>query len=95
MLEQQGVTNIAVPASVFVQNPEFASPSFWTQTVQRLTQGPEAGGLHGNGIAGVRVQPGGQELVRGEDNTVESRAPTSPSRCWSRTPARARRPRSR
>ncbi len=74
VLDQQGVTNIAVPASVFVQNPEFASPSFWTQTVQRLTQGPEAGGVHGNGIAGVRVQPGGQELVRGEDNTVEQSA---------------------
>jgi hypothetical protein len=74
VLEQQGVTNVAVPASVFVQNPEFASPSFWTQTVQRLTQGPEAGGLRGNGIAGVRVQPGGQELARGEDNTVEQSA---------------------
>ena len=74
VLEQQGVTNVAIPASVFVQNPEFASPSFWTQTVQRLTQGPEAGGLRGNGIAGVRVQPGGQELVRGEDNTVEQSA---------------------
>jgi CARDB len=71
VLEQQGVTNVAVPASVFVQNAEFGSPTFWTQTVQRLTQGPEAGGLRGNGIAGVRVQPGGQELVRGEDNTVE------------------------
>jgi CARDB len=74
VLEQQGVTNVAVPASVFVQNPEFGSPTFWTQTVQRLTQGPEAGGLRGNGIAGVRVQPGGQELVRGEDNTVEQSA---------------------
>ena len=74
VLEQQGVTNVAVPASVFVQNPEFASPSFWTQTVQRLTQGPEAGGLRGNGIVGVRVQPGGQELVRGEDNSVEQSA---------------------
>ena len=74
VLEQQGVTNVAVPASVFVQNPEFGSPTFWTQTVQRLTQGPEAGGLRGNGIAGVRVQPGGQELVRGQDNTVEQSA---------------------
>ena len=74
VLEQQGITNVAVPASVFVQNPEFGSPTFWTQTVQRLTQGPEAGGLRGNGIAGVRVQPGGQELVRGEDNTVEQSA---------------------
>ncbi|HXV32699.1 MAG TPA: hypothetical protein VD769_01720 [Gaiellaceae bacterium] len=74
VLEQQGVTDVAVPASVFVQNPEFGSPTFWTQTVQRLTQGPEAGGLRGNGIVGVRVQPGGQDLVQGEDNTVEQSA---------------------
>jgi hypothetical protein len=74
VLEQQGVTNVAIPASVFVQNPEFGSPTFWTQTVRRLTQGPEAGGLRGNGIVAVRVQPGGQELVRGEDNTVEQSA---------------------
>ena len=74
VLEQQGVTNVPVPASVFVQNPEFGSPTFWTQTVERLTQGPEAGGLRGNGLVGVRVQPGGQELVRGEDNTVEQSA---------------------
>jgi hypothetical protein len=74
VLDQQGVTNVAVPASAFVQNPEFASPAFWTQTVQRLTQGPEAGGPRGNGIQSVRVQPGGQELVRGEDNEVEQSA---------------------
>ena len=74
VLAQQGVTNVPVPASVFVQNPEFGSPTFWTQTVERLTQGPEAGGLRGNGLVGVRVQPGGQELVRGEDNTVEQSA---------------------
>ena len=30
--------------------------------------------MRGNGIAGVRVQPGGQDLVRGEDNTVEQSA---------------------
>ena len=74
VLKEQGVTNVRVPASVFVQNPEFGSPAFWTQTVERLTQGPEAGGVRGNGIAGVRVQPGGQDLVRGEDNTVEQSA---------------------
>ena len=74
VLEQQDVTNVAIPASVFVQNPEFGSPAFWTQTVRRLTQGPEAGGIRGNGIVAVRVQPGGQELVPGEDNTVEQSA---------------------
>src|SRR4029450_5617840 len=34
VLEQQGVTNITIPPSVFVQNPELASPSFWTQRVE-------------------------------------------------------------
>jgi len=71
VLEQQGVTNITVPPSVFVQNPELASPSFWTQSVERLTQGPEPTGLRGNGLTGVRVVPGGQELSATDDNTVE------------------------
>ncbi len=71
VLEQQGITNITIPPSVFVQNPELASPAFWTQTVQRLTQGPEATGLRGNGIVGVQVVPGGQELSASGDNTVE------------------------
>ncbi|HSK16986.1 MAG TPA: CARDB domain-containing protein [Gaiellaceae bacterium] len=70
ILEQQDVTDVSVPESVFVQNVELGSPSLWTQIVQRLTQSPEAGGLHGNGIAGVRVQPGGEQLTAGEDNTV-------------------------
>ena len=74
VLEQEDVTNVAIPASVFVQNPEFGSPALWTQTVRRLTRGPEAGGIRGNGIVAVRVQPGGQELAQGEDNTVEQSA---------------------
>jgi hypothetical protein len=74
VLEQQGVTNVAVPASVFVTTAEFGSPAFWTRTVERLTQGPDTTGPRGNGILGVRVQPGGQELARGEDNTVEQSA---------------------
>ena len=71
VLEQQGVTNVSVPASVFVQNPEFASPAFWAQSVNRLTQGPEATGLRGNGIEGVRILPEGQELSATGDNTVQ------------------------
>jgi hypothetical protein len=70
ILDQQGITDVSVPDSQFVQNAELGSPSLWTQIVQRLTQSPEAGGLHGNGIAGVRVQPGGEQLTPGEDNTV-------------------------
>jgi hypothetical protein len=70
ILDQQGITDVSVPDSQFVQNPELGGPSLWTQIVQRLTQSPEAGGLHGNGIVGVRVQPGGEQLTPGEDNTV-------------------------
>ncbi len=72
VLEEQGVSNVPVPASLFVQNPEFGSPTQWKQTVARLTQAPEAGGLHGNGIQGVVVQPGDQQLSPTEDNTITS-----------------------
>jgi hypothetical protein len=71
VLEEQGVSNVPVPASLFVQNPEFGSPTQWKQTVARLTQAPEAGGLHGNGIQGVVVPPD-QQLSPTEDNTIES-----------------------
>lgn len=72
VLEEQGVSNVPVPASLFVQNPEFGSPTQWKQTVARLTQAPEAGGLHGNGIQGVVVQPGDQQLSPTEDNSIAS-----------------------
>ena len=71
VLRDQDVTDVPVPDSKFVQNPELGSPSHWTLAVERLTQGPQAGGLHGNGIEGVRVQPGGQQLSPTEDNTIE------------------------
>jgi hypothetical protein len=70
VLEEQGVSNVPVPASEFVQNPEFGSPTLWRQTVARLTQAPQAGGLHGNGIQAVRAQPSGQQLSPTEDNTI-------------------------
>jgi hypothetical protein len=72
VLEEQGVSNVPVPASKFVQNPEFGSPTQWKQTVARLTQSPESGGLHGNGIQAVRAQPGDQTLSPSEDNTIQS-----------------------
>ena len=72
VLEEQGVSNVPVPASKFVQNPEFGSPAQWEQTVARLTQAPQSGGLHGNGIQAVRVQPGDQQLSPSEDNSIEA-----------------------
>jgi hypothetical protein len=70
LMKKEGVTGVPVPASVFVTNPDFGSPTFWKQTVDRLTQSPEAGGLHGNQITSVVVQPGNQRLSTSEDNTV-------------------------
>ena len=70
VLEQQGVTDVPVPDSNFVASLDLVSPSAWELTAQRLTQGPAEGALRGNGIAGVRVQPGGETLSASEDNTV-------------------------
>jgi hypothetical protein len=70
LMRKEGVTGVPVPASVFVSNPDFGSPTFWKQTVDRLTQSPQAGGLHGNEITSVVVQPGNDRLSTTEDNTV-------------------------
>jgi hypothetical protein len=70
LMRKEGVTGVPVPVSVFVGNPDFGSPTFWKQTVDRLTQSPQAGGLHGNEITSVVVQPGNQRLSTSEDNTV-------------------------
>lgn len=72
VLQEQGVTNVVVPDSNFVQNVGLVSTSEWQLVVKRLTQTPQSGGLHGNMIAGVRVQPGGRTLSPSEDNTVEA-----------------------
>lgn len=70
VMRKEGVTGVPVPDSAFVSNPDFGSPTFWKQTVDRLTQSPEAGGLHGNQITSVVVQPGNQRLSTTDDNTV-------------------------
>jgi hypothetical protein len=72
VLDEQGVTDVVVQDSDFVRNLELTSPAAWELIVRRLTTSPEAGGLHGNGIVGVRVQPGGEELSEDEDNTVRA-----------------------
>jgi len=72
VMTKDGVTGVPVPDSVFVQNPDFGSPTFWKQTVDRLTQNPKASGLHGDSIEAVIVQPGNQRLSTSKDNTVQA-----------------------
>ena len=73
VLEEQGVSGVAVPASHFVTNAELGSPTSWKLVVDRLTKPPGEGGagLRGNRIAGVRVQPADTALKpQPEENTV-------------------------
>jgi CARDB len=72
VMSNEGVTGVPVPDSVFVTNPDFGSPTFWKQTVERLTRSPKAGGLHGTQITSVVVQPGNQRLSTTQDNTVQA-----------------------
>ena len=70
VLDEEGIGDVAVPGSQFVKNPEFSSPTAWNLIVERLTQSPQSGGLHGNGIQAVRWLPAGEQLSATEDNTV-------------------------
>lgn len=72
VLQQEAITGVAVPDSNFLQrsNADLVTAESWTRVVQRLTQSPSAGGLHGNQIVAVRVQPGRQTLSPAEENTV-------------------------
>jgi hypothetical protein len=72
VLSSEGVTGVTVPDSNFVQTAELTSPTSWKLIVDRLTQSPEAGGLHGNQISAVFVQPGDEQLSPTEDNTVRA-----------------------
>jgi len=72
VLSSEGVTGVTVPDSNFVKTAELSSPTSWKLIVDRLTQSPEAGGLHGNQISAVFVQPGDQQLSPSEDNTVRA-----------------------
>ncbi|HYY34597.1 MAG TPA: CARDB domain-containing protein [Gaiellaceae bacterium] len=72
VMDKEGITGVLVPESKFVQNGELASPTAWKLIVERLTRSPSAGGLHGNQLVGVIVQPGAQQLSPSEDNTVKA-----------------------
>ena len=70
VLQHEGIKGVAVPNSRFLQDPDLTSAHSWALIVQRLTQSPASGGLHGDAIVGVRVQPGNQTLSTSQENTV-------------------------
>lgn len=72
VLDRENIQGVAVPDSNFLSNQDLISATAWKQTVDRLTASPTSGGLHGNQISAVRVQPGDQTLSATEDNTVKA-----------------------
>jgi CARDB protein len=72
VMDKEGIKGVPVPESTFVQNGELGSPTAWKLIVERLTRSPSAGGVHGNELVGVIVQPGAQQLSPTEDNTVKA-----------------------
>jgi hypothetical protein len=65
VLQKQGVGDIRVPDSTFVQNPDFFTASSLNSIIARLKGGnvtPTAGGLHGTNIVTVKALPRGTEL---------------------------------
>jgi hypothetical protein len=70
VLERAGILGVPVPDSTFLKDPELASSRSWSLIVQRLTQSPTAGGLHGTNIESVKVEPGAQTLSSAQENTV-------------------------
>jgi hypothetical protein len=71
VLREEGVSGVSVPDSPFLAGTDLLSSTSLTAFIQRITQGgTETGGLHGNQIVGVRVQPGGDELSPDEENTI-------------------------
>ena len=73
VLESEGIDGLQPPASEFVSTDELASASalaaIW-QRIQGASTGGTPSGLHGSGIASVKVLPGGQLLSTGTETTI-------------------------
>jgi hypothetical protein len=72
VLDREDIQGVEVPDSNFLSNQDLVSATAWKLIVDRLTASPTSGGLHGNQISAVRVQPGDQTLSASEDNTVKA-----------------------
>ena len=74
-LQDRDITGVAVPSSVFVANTELYTTRSMTQTWQRIhgaSTGGTPGGLHGNELTSVTVQPSGDQLSTDTETTIVS-----------------------
>jgi hypothetical protein len=73
VLDHENVSNVQVPDSNFVKNPDLASSRTMAAIVQRVrgaSAGPTKGGLHGTALEGVRVLPSGTSLSTDTETKV-------------------------
>ena len=72
-MEDEGVTGLTAPASVFVENPDLYSArsmaSIWTR-IHGASTGGTPTGLHGTGLSSVTVQPEGVQLSTDTETTI-------------------------
>ena len=78
VLEQRGVTNVAVPASVFVQNPEFASPPSGRRRCSASRRARRPADSAGTASPASESSRAARNSSAAR-TTRSSRAPTSPS----------------
>jgi CARDB len=74
-LKRQDISGVEVPESQFVQTADLVTQRSMTQIWQRVHGASTGGtptGVHGNGIAGVRVLPAGQQLNAGTETTIKA-----------------------
>ena len=72
-LRRKDITGVEVPQSQFVTTADFATQRSLTPIWQRIHGASTGGtptGLHGTGIAGVRVLPSGKSLTAGSEPTT-------------------------
>jgi hypothetical protein len=75
VLKDEDISGVEVPDSQFVQTPDLVSQRSMTPIWQRIHGASTGGtptGVHGNGIAGVKVLPSGKQLVAGQETTIQA-----------------------
>jgi hypothetical protein len=74
-LQDEGLGDIAAPASVFVENVELYTARSMTAIWQRVhgaSTGGTPSGVHGTLLAGVVVQPAGTQLATDTETTIKA-----------------------
>jgi hypothetical protein len=73
-LKQENVTDVIIPSSVFVSNPELVSSRAFDVVLSRLSGASTGGtpsGKHGSALIGVHVSPQGADLSTSSASTIQ------------------------